>query len=226
VSVIAPVGQSEEQTLTNGLLPEQRLLLVNISWEDYVAIGNILLDRPTLRMTYDEGRLEFMTTSPQHELYKKWLGRMVDALGEELERPVETRGQMTFQRQDLQKALEADDCFWIAHEPEMRGKLTWDPAVDPPPDLALEIEISRSALRRMTIFASLRVPEVWRFNGEALSIHLLRPDGTYQVAEKSLSFPEIPVTELPRFLRLAETKDYLTVIREFRAWVRSFKPQA
>jgi Uma2 family endonuclease len=222
---VAHVPAPAEQTLMNGPSAEQRLMLRNVSWDEYVAIGNILLDRPGLRMTYDDGRLEFMTTSPRHEKYNKWLGRLIDGLGEALERPIETAGHMTFQREEVEKGFEPDDCFWIAHEAQVRGKLTWEPDVDPPPDLGLEIEISRSALNRMRIFAAFRVPEVWRFDGEVLSIHLLQADGTYRPAERSLSFPEVPVTELPRFLRLFETKDYLTVLRELKAWARTFKTQ-
>jgi hypothetical protein len=222
---IAQVHEPAEETHIPRSSSEQRLVLHNVSWQEYVAIGNILLDRPNLRMTYDSGSLEFMTLSLQHERYKKWFGRFIDVLAEELERPVDTRGQMTFQREDLEKGIEADDCFWIAHEPELRGKATWDPSVDPPPDLGVEIEMSRSALSRMAIYAALRVAEVWRFKDQTLGIYLLQPDGTYQRAEKSLSFPEIPVTELPRFLRLAESADHLTVIRQLRAWVRTFRPQ-
>jgi Uma2 family endonuclease len=199
---------------------EQRLLLDDVDWQAYVTIGEALRDRPGLRMTYDRGRLEFMTTSPEHEIFKKWLSRFIETLAEEFNRPITTAGNMTFQREDLARALEADDCFWVAHEPQMRAKLEWDPHRDPPPDLALEIEISRSAIGRMAIYAALRVPEVWRFDGETLRVHLLQPDGTYQPAEQSPSFPGIPLAELVRFLRPSQTVDYLSVIREFRAWVR------
>ena len=89
-------------------------------------------------------------------------------LAEECDRNLVSAGNMTFQREDLDRGLEPDDCYWIAHEPQMHNKLTWDPAIDPPPDLVLEIEISRSAQDRMGIYAALRVPEVWRFDGETL----------------------------------------------------------
>ena len=102
----------------------------------------------------------------------------------------------------------------------MRAKLTWDPAVDPPPDLIQEIEMSRSASSRMPLFATFRVPEVWRFDGEALRVYRLQPDGSYLQLERSPTFPKIPLQELVRFLEPDATKDYLTVLREFRAWVR------
>jgi Uma2 family endonuclease len=201
-------------------VPEQRLLLHDVGWESYLAIGNALCDRPALRMTYDRGSLEFMVTSSQHEIYKRLFSRLIEALTEECQKPIVTAGNMTFQREDLERGLEADDCFWIAQEPRMRGKLTWDPEMDPPPDLALEIEISRSALPRMTIYAALGVPEVWRFDGTHLRVELLQTDRTYAVAESSLCFPAIPVSEIVPFLQPSAELDSLSVLRSFRVWVR------
>src|SRR5262249_49171972 len=129
---------------------------------------------------------------------------------------IEPGGNMTFQREDLEKGLEGDNCWWIEHEEQVRCKLTWDPAVDPPPDLLLEIEVSRMA--RMTIYAALRVPQVWCFDGKSLRVYLLQPAGTYLQANASPTFPGIPVAEIVRFLQ--PEKDYLTVQSEFRTWAK------
>src|SRR5262249_23166725 len=120
--------------------PEQHLLLFNVNWQSYVAIGDALPDRPHLRMTHGRGNLECMTTSSQHEFYKKCISRLIDAVAEEYGFPSVSAGQMTFQRPDLERGMEPDDCFWIAHERQMRGRLDYDPRNDPPPDLLLEIE--------------------------------------------------------------------------------------
>ncbi len=201
---------------------EQHLLLSDISWQSYVTIGNALSDRPALRLTFDRGNLEFMTTSPKHEIYKKWLSRFIDILAEEFNQPTTSAGNMTFQKEDLERGVEADDCFWIINEPAMRGKLTWDPKIDPPPDLGLEIEISRSVLNRLDIYAALRVLEVWCFDGMAFRIHRLQADGTYKQMEESQFFPKVPLGELVRFFGLIESTDALTICRQFREWVRQF----
>lgn len=199
---------------------EQHLLLFDISWQTYIAIGDALPDRPGLRLTYDRGRLEFMTTSPRHEIYKKWLSRFIDILSEEFNKPTTTAGQMTFQKEELERGLEPDDCYWILHEPQMRGKLTWDANQDPPPDLALEIEVSRNALNRMGIYATLRVLEVWRFDGVTIRAHQLQPDGTYRLADESQFFPGVPLNELASFLGLLATADGLAIVKQFRARIR------
>jgi Uma2 family endonuclease len=198
-----------------------RVLLHNVSWASYVAIGNALSDRPGLRITFERGNLEIMTTSPQHEIYKKWVSRLIETIAEECGLAIVSAGQMTFQREDLSRAIEGDDCYWIAHEPQMRHKLTWDPTHDPPPDLVLEIEVSRSALNRMSIHAALGVPEVWCFDGESLRVYHLQPDRTYQLADHSLAFPGIPLSGLLAFLQRSETTDSLTFLRTLREWLRN-----
>ena len=219
MSVIATLPKSEVQPqLASG---EQRLLLDEVSWDAYLQIGEALRDRPALRMTYDRGRLEFMTTSPEHEKLKRRLARLIETLAEECNLSLEPAGNMTFQREDLARAIEPDDCFWIAHAVQVRGRTDWDPKRDPPPDLVLEIEVSRSALNRLGIYAALGVPEVWRFNGESLTVHLLGPEGAYQTVEKSPTFPIFPPSEFARFAQLVVGGDYLDGIRAFRDWVRA-----
>jgi Uma2 family endonuclease len=200
---------------------EHRFVLRNLTWENYVNIGQQLADRPALRLTYDRGTLEFMTTSPRRERYKHWLGRFLETIAEELNRPIAPGGSMTFQREDLDRGFELDGCFWIAIESAMRAKLTWEPAKDPPPDVGLEMEVSRSALNRMAIIAAFGIPEIWCYDGEELRIYLLQADGAYLLSERGLAFPSIPVTELARFFPPAGNTDYLSAVAAVRAWVRS-----
>lgn len=199
---------------------EQQFALEDVAWEAYIAIGNVLTDRPALRLTYDRGRLELMTTSPRHERYKYWLGRFLDTIAEELSTPIVPGGSMTFQRKELERGFEMDECYWIANELAVREKLTWDPAIDPPPDVAIEIELSRSVLNRLSILAAFKVPEVWCYDGTELRLRVLQADGSYQLSDHSVAFPDIPVKELVRFLPPAES-DFLKALASVRAWVRS-----
>ncbi len=74
----------------------------------------------------------------------------------------------------------------------MRAKEKWHPDTDPPPDLAVEIDISSSWLDRLEIYATLKVPEVWRFVGEKLKVLVLAANGKYKERTKSLAFPALP----------------------------------
>ena len=199
---------------------EQRLLLHNIRWLTYEMLLADLHDRP-IRLTYDRGDLELMAPSFRHEVYAGLLGRFIATLAEELEVPFKSGRTTTFRRQDMERGLEPDDCFYFRNVPLILGKAEIDLSRDPPPDLGLEIDITRSSLNRMGIYAALRVPEVWRFDGEAIHVHQLRPDGTYEEVAASQTFPTVPLADLADFLHQGTTTDDLTLIRSFRAWVRA-----
>ena len=202
---------------------EQRLRLSDIPWETYVLYSDGLGPRH-IRVTYDCGEMEIMTVSPKHEHNKTLLGRLVEALTEELEIDIASFGSMTCRRKGLKRGFEPDESYWIANEPEVRGRVDIDLEVDPPPDLALEIEISRSTLDRMAIYAALRVPEVWSWDGESLRVFLLPSRGTYRLSNRSKAFPFLPLKDFAQFLTgtdLSETQ----LLRSFRAWVCEQKKQ-
>ena len=129
-------------------------------------------------------------------------------------------GSMTFKRPRKQRGLEPDECYWIQNEPLVRGKDEIDLRKDPPPDLVLEVEVSRTAVNRMGVLAVLGVPEVWRFDGKTIHVHLLGADGRYIESSTSRSFPFLPVTQLVRYLNRRKTLGNAALIREFRTWVR------
>lgn len=214
-------NESRITALLTGM--KDHLLLSHVSWETYDALLDECADR-RLRHTYDRGSLEFMTRSGEHEVYKSLLGLFLVTLADERNLPLFMGGELTLRRQDLDRGLEPDQCFWIANEPRVRGKTNLDLTRDPPPDLFIEVEVSRSVLDRLAIIAALGVPEVWRFDGTALHVGLLQPDGQYQWQTQSPTFPGIDLTQVPGFLRMAQTTDHVGVLRAFRAWVRGQTP--
>ncbi len=173
------------------------------------------------RLTYDEGTLEITTLSARHEWSKRLIGRMIEAMTEELNIPIRSGGSTTLKQQLKEKGLEPDECYWIATEPLVRGRADLDLAVDPSPDLAVEVEVSRSVLDRLGIYAALRVSEIWWSDGDKIMISRLQDDGTYASMDYSRSFPWLPMAELGRFLEASETMDETQWIRSFRAWVRA-----
>lgn len=202
-------------------VPSRRFVLDDVSWSEYTRFLKACDERPTIRLTYDRGRLQIMTISFEHERYGYFLGRLAVTLTEELGLAVLGGGSTTFRRYAKRRGLEPDNCYWIASEPKVRGKLKIDLRDDPPPDLAIEIDISRSSLRRMSIYASLGVPEVWRFDGTTLFFHRLQPNESYEVAAESGIFPGLRPNELVRFLDRLERDEENAVIRQFRTWIRS-----
>src|SRR5262249_2814248 len=103
----------------------QQLVLTDVDWPTYLRLQKTL-EKRHLRLTYDRGALEIMTLSPIHECYKKLLGRMVEALTEELGLPLASFGSTTLKRKPKRRGLESDDCYWIQSEPKIHGKVTID----------------------------------------------------------------------------------------------------
>jgi len=196
----------------------QSLQLDAVSWSQYERIGRLFQDRP-LRMTYDNGRLEIMTTSATHERHSRKIALLILVLVEELGLQIAGFGSMTFKRRSAKRGLEPDECFWIQNAVAVRSKNEIDLATDPPPDLVLEVEVSRSTLDRMGIYAALGVPEVWRCTTtQARVCHLV--DGDYIEESRSLAFPTLHPQALLSFVRRYPNLDDIGLMRQFRTWVR------
>lgn len=196
----------------------QRLLLEDITWDEYETILEAL-DGHHLRMTYDSGSLEIMTLSPEHERYKGLLHWLVGVLCEELEIDIEGLGSTTFKRHIKEKGLEPDECFYVANAKRARGIKRVDLNRYPPPDLALEVDITHIALDRMKIYAGLGVPEVWQFDGRNVRVWLLDPEGKYRESDHSPTFPMVSLAKLSEFVRLGVAKGPTVMARRFRAWL-------
>jgi Uma2 family endonuclease len=202
----------------------QSVVLHNIDWRAYCRIGSALADRPALRLTYDRGVLEIMTTSPEHERLKHFLRRLLEAWVDEFAVPIAGYGSMTFKRQKRLRGLEPDECYWIANEAAVRGRDRIDFRVDPPPDLILEIDITSSSLNRMAIYGILGVPEVWRYSRQNLMFLALQPGGDYLETPTSLSLPPLRPGDLLPYLVQRGHVDETTLLRQFRTWIRQQFP--
>lgn len=201
----------------------RRMVLHGVDWRTYSRLLRVFAERPSVRLAYDRGDLEIMSPLHEHESDADLLGRMVVVLTEELGLPIKAGRSTTFRRAKKQRGIEPDNSYWIANEPRVRGKRRINLRTDPPPDLGIEVDIRSSSLERMSIYAALKVPEVWRLDVQVLSFHVLQPDGTYQTAAHSLAFPVVTPTDLMRFLALRGQLDENALIAQFRAWVRQWR---
>ncbi len=201
---------------------EQHIVLSNVDWDTYIMFSDRIGER-NIRCNYNGVDLELMTVSPEHERAKTLLGRLLEALTEEMDIDIAGFGSMTCRREDLKHGFEPDECYWIAHETQVRGRNHIDLTRDPPPDLMLEVEISRSFVDRLALAAHLGVPEVWRWDGEMLRVMLLDADGQYTEGECSRLLPFLPIAEFVRFLRRDMAQSDTKWLRSFRDWVREQK---
>jgi Uma2 family endonuclease len=199
--------------------PGQRVVIYNVDWDAYRTLVGVFAGRH-VRLTYDRGKLELMTISGMHGNCGWLLGRLIAVLSEEHELPLKGFSDMTCSREDLARGLEPDHCFYITHEPLVRNAEDIDLERDPPPDLAIEVDISRNSRGRMGIYAALKVPEVWRYDGESLVFYKLNAGGEYDAVLRSEFFPLVPAEEIAAALARRTQLDETSLVRAFRNLLR------
>ncbi|MFB2923898.1 MULTISPECIES: Uma2 family endonuclease [Aerosakkonema] len=198
--------------------PGQQLLLKDISWQQFETILEELGESRAARLSYSDGWLEIMVPLPEHEKDKEIIGDLVKILLEEMAIDFEVLGSTTFKSDRMREAVEADTCFYIQNYAAVIGKNSLDLTVDPPPDLAIEIDITSRS--KFDNYRRLGVPELWRYTRRGLSINLLQ-EGNYVVADRSPNFPDILIIELiNEYVQKNLTVGRSATIRAFRNWVR------
>jgi Uma2 family endonuclease len=196
------------------------VVLHNVSWEFYERFL-VEMDEQHVRHTYDNGELELMSPyTMRHECPRNLLARLVETLTEELNIPILSVGSVTLRSRKRRKGIEPDEGFYIAHEAQMRMKDRYDEQRDPPPDLVIEIDYTSASLPRLPVYARLGVPEIWHYEDGEFTVLVLKNNGEYGKARKSLAFPVLPLTEFQRFVVRDPLVDETTWLRRFRAWVR------
>jgi len=199
--------------------PGQRVILENVTWKELETIIAELGEHRAARIAYDRGILEIMSPLPEHEFDKEIISDLVKALLEQLDVEFISLGSTTFKNQFMEQGIEPDQCFYIQNETVIRGKKRLDLTIDPPPDLALEIDITSRT--HLNIYQGLQVPEVWRFENGILQINLLQ-NGVYVESKSSLNFPNLPLIEvIPESLQKSRTIGRNATLKAFKNWVNS-----
>ena len=198
--------------------PGQQILMTDISWQMYEQMLEEFGEKQRGKINYSQGVLEIMVPLPEHEDDKTIITNLVEILLEELEIEFRNLASTTFKSESMKQGLEADSCFYIENETAVRGKKRIDLTIDPPPDLAIEIDITSRT--RFNNYEVLGVKELWRFNGTKLEINVLQ-EGEYMQYEASPHFPGLPVAEvIPQYLEQSKIEGRNKTMKAFRAWVR------
>ncbi len=171
------------------------------------------------RFTFDRGVLEIMSPSPEHEKFNHRIAQLVLAITEQMDIESEDLGSTTFRREELERGFEPDSCFYIQNKRQILGKNRIDLAVDPPPDLVIEVDITSPSINKLPIYAELGIPEVWRYDGEKLEILQPRDEGYVEVSE-SVSLPGLKSTVLTELVERSKSSRRTVWLREVREAVR------
>jgi Uma2 family endonuclease len=199
---------------------EERTLLQGISWNLYENLLTEIGDNGKARLSYHRGDLEFMTPLPSHENYNRQIERAIVVFAEELDLDYNLFGSMTIKRPDLEVGKEPDSCYYFANELAVRGKTKLDFTQDPPPDLAVEIDITSSSLNQLALYATLGVGEVWRYDGKTLIFYQLQSD-KYEIVDRSPTFPILSPDRVLEFLTDCQIDGINQAVKNLRKWIQT-----
>ena len=189
--------------------------LRDVSWETYERLRSADGNRG-VRMTYDHGVLILMAPSRRHERIAEILGRLVFAWTEDRQIACLSGGSTTMKSRLSERGLEPDKCFYIQNEAAVRDRDEYDADIDPPPDLAIEVDVTSMSTTRMPLYADFQVPEIWRWVNDRLDIYRL-VDAAHVQVENSATLSEFPFEHVLKILELRYEVDETSLVRRFRA---------
>jgi Uma2 family endonuclease len=202
-------------------LPEGSTLVIHqFSWDEYEILVEVL-DRPKLRVTYDNGRLEIVSPSSRHEKYSLVIEALVRILAEELSLNVEGYGSTTWKKRSLKKGAEADACYYVKNAQRVRSKDRLDLNKDPAPDIVVEIDITNQSSSKFAIYAAFQVAEIWRYSRGVMRFFELTGD-TYSEIPESQFFAGLIPTMLADALKHSDSEGQTPALQAFRKkWKQS-----
>jgi Uma2 family endonuclease len=206
-------------SVTTSTLAEQRTVLHNISWETFETLLKETGEDRGSRFAYEDGTLEIMTPLYEHENPKIQFDRFILVLAEELGIEIKSASSTILKKRITNRGIEPDNCFYIQTESKVRGRETINLETDPPPDLAIEIDITNSSVNKFRIYSALGVPELWRYDGEILKFYQL-VEAQYTERKFSVAFPLVSVNDINRFIEQRKAMGEIALLKSFRTWVR------
>ncbi|MBW4542615.1 MAG: Uma2 family endonuclease [Myxacorys chilensis ATA2-1-KO14] len=199
------------------LAPGSSISLSDVSWTQYQAWLIELGDHRAVRFAYNQGTLTLTMPSQLHEIINRLLAKIIVAIAEELNLRLRELGSTRFEREDLDRGIEPDSCFYIQNADRIVGLNPIIPD-DLPPDLAIEVDITSSSSNKLKIYQAFGFPELWTFQSGTVTIRVL-DDSQYVNVSTSKAFPIVTTDQLNEWVKLLETTDDLTVVRAVRQFV-------
>ncbi len=203
-------------------IPDQpqikHLVQDSISWQTYQSILKDWGDERKSRLAYNQGKLEIQIPSEIHEITKAFLETIISAIVFELDIDFKATGSVTLDCKDLERGAEPDVSYYFKNANKVRGRHI-DLEKQPPPDLAIEVDITHPSASKLPIYAALGVPELWIYDGEELYIYYLI-EGNYLKAESSLAFPMRSAKYITELIKRLDTNEERSIIRDLRRYLQ------
>jgi Uma2 family endonuclease len=193
-------------------LPPGAVLKLLGNWQDYQRLQRQLGDRTIPRIKYRHNEILLMAPLPEHGKKASLLALIVTTLLDYLNRIYDSFTPITMSLPEI-SGIEPDYCFYIENWQQVQGKDRIDWQNDPPPDLAIEVDVT--SYTDINDYLPYRVPEVWLLKNNQLLVYRLQGE-SYALAESSY-FPN--VSEIVRqCLLIASEQTTSEAIR----WLKNF----
>jgi Uma2 family endonuclease len=173
-------------------MPPGSVMRIPGSWEDYCKLRDSRGDGSIPRLKYRHGEILLMSPLPRHGREANIIADIVKVLLEHQNRNYEAFTPITMELPEV-GGIEPDYCFYINNWQAVMGKDRIDWQIDPPPDLAIEIDVT--SFTSASDFLPYNVPEVWLFKNNRLAIHQLK-DSKYEISNYSYYFPGLDLQEM------------------------------
>lgn len=190
-----------------------------VTWPQYLAFLEAIGDT-YCRHNYANETLEMMSPRKDHDWVKRFMGRIIETIAYELDIEIQCIGSTTITSQAVSRGFQPDEAYYIANERLVRGKDTFEPDIDPPPDLLLEVDVTSSSKGRLESFAAMKVPEVWRYSHDEIQFLRLNKEGIYVAVEKSPSLPMLTPSDIVECFELLGTLSENHVLKTLVAKLR------
>ena len=205
--------------IVSNLPPDAAVTFRDVGWDEYEELLEQVGEAEHLRISFDDGVLQVMTLSAEHEKYARFFESLMTAIRLRLHIDILSFGSATMRKKGERKGNEPDACFYVQTAHLIGNRLQLDFATDPPPDIAVEVDVHHDSRNKLAIYAALGVPEVWRFDGSALAIYLLEHD-SYQESPASLAFPNLTNRLLTNVLARVGSEGELKALMAFDEWLQ------
>jgi len=205
-------------------LPEDASVTFHdVSWDEYEELLEQVGEAPGLRISYDEGSLCVMTISSEHEKYASFINRLMTVICLRLRIEILAFGSSTMRKPKRSAGHEPDACFYVQTAPLIGNKIQLDFETDPPPDIVVEIDVHHDSRSRFPVYARLGVSEIWRYDGQAMTIYRLADEDAreqYVTVDTSSALPMLSATLLTEMIERMRTDGELSALLAFDEWLR------
>jgi Uma2 family endonuclease len=167
-------------------LPEDTVVTFhNVSWDEYEELLAQVGEASGLRVSFNDGAMKIMTLSDEHEKNVELIKSLVGCVRLRLHVDILSFGSATMRKRKKAKGSEPDASFYIQNAAVIGNRIQRDLAVDPPPDLVVEVDIHHDSRDSYPIYAALGVPEVWRLTAGAMNLSPAR--AAYAIVDASVA---------------------------------------